>query len=140
MFALSDAWFIISEFMTYHEIATVSLINKEANAVINQTHVWEQQCSRFFDTNLDNLNKSNTDNRFKSYFHSLIDTYGHDSIKYYKRIIECWTQLTKWFKANLPQMLDTFNAPATHTQINEFKKYISTDTMLLSNNFSYLTP
>eukprot|EP01084_Bolivina_argentea_P291890 501720_1 len=138
MFALSDAWFIISEFMTYQDITAVSITNKEANELMNQSPVWEQQCQRFFDTNINNQNKS--EDRFKQHFRNFIEIYGHNSVEYYKRVTYCWNKFIQYIQTNLPKMLATFNPPATPKEINDFKKHLCPVSMLSNNNFSYLTP
>jgi len=147
-----DAWFIVTGFITYDDIARLSVVNKELNSVMNHSAIWEQQCRLYFNADA-SVSKTTNDeeeqndavvdnhrNRFKSHFQSFIQTYGHDSIWYYERVMHCWTSLTKWSKLYLPQLLTTFNAVATSTEIAALKQEICSTAMLNSRHYDYLTP
>ena len=71
---------------------------------------------------------------------NLIESYGHDVVKYYDRVKNCWFALSKWSKINLPSLLTTFNDCASFSELNLLKKEICTNSMISNNNYKYLTP
>eukprot|EP00484_Ammonia_sp_Unknown_P028200 CAMPEP_0197025138 /NCGR_PEP_ID=MMETSP1384-20130603/5557_1 /TAXON_ID=29189 /ORGANISM="Ammonia sp." /LENGTH=458 /DNA_ID=CAMNT_0042453631 /DNA_START=21 /DNA_END=1394 /DNA_ORIENTATION=+ len=149
IFQIADAWFIISEYVTYLELAAISHVNKEAHALMNQSAIWEQQCRRYLDLNLPAANnqKNSNDqvpaddnNRFKAHFKSLIELYGHDCILYYQRVMHCWHELTEWSKQHLPKLLSTFNEPANTAELRKLQQTVCSASMLQRRRFQHFTP
>lgn len=132
--SLSDAWFIISEYMFYSDIVSLSVVNKEANALMNNPSIWELQCQRYFNTNTSVNNNNNiNNNNYKSHFRHFIELYGHDACLYYNRVIKCWNELKKWSKINLPKLInDELNSKANKEDIKKLKEIIG--------NNKHLTP
>ena len=126
LFEVSDTWMVISIYLTPSSIASLSCTCSEANTVINHPVVWEQQCARFYHTEPDNTDSPQVID-YKDRIRKFIEKYGPHCIWYYHRVRRCWTALQKWSEEHLPELLDTFNPPATDQQIADFKKTLFGD-------------
>ena len=81
-----DAWFMIAEFITYHDIASISIVHKQFNSLINQPIIWKKMCLRYFD--IGGIN----DNEYKLHFRNYIDSF---SINIYQGHVNRWNEKNK---------------------------------------------
>lgn len=128
LFAVSDTWLVISEYLTPSSIASLSQTCQEANTVINHPSVWEQQCARLYHTDpISDDNPSSKSIDYKGRIRKFIEKYGSHSIFYYHRVRRCWDALSKWSEVHLPSLMTTFNPPASDHDIQSLKNALFGD-------------
>merc|ERR1740123_1518417 len=136
-FLSTDPCQVMAEYLTFTEITSLSLINKETNVLMNDEIIWEYQWVRdFAPIKSDDMA---LDSSFKQQVKTKVSVYGRDSIKYYRRVIACYDKFIEWSKRCLPLMIKTFNEPATIQDIQMLKTLICSKDMIRANNFKHLT-
>jgi len=112
-----DNLFVISQYLAFNDIISVSLCNNDLNKSMKQARIWDILCKKYFKPSK-NINNS------KKNFAEYIEKYGSKSIVMFKQITRLWKLVTRYFETYYKDILKTFKDPLSKDELLHFKTKI----------------